>query len=98
MAYSLQYERVALSASSGEAAAYQQEDVVSRVVATLSTQKAAPSSLGSCVKAYQVHMLWILIAVYQLCNVFMIGNQIQHLHFSLYILNILLQRSTGPRD
>ena len=41
-------------------------------------------------------MLRVLIAIYELCNVFMIRNQIQNLYFPLYILNILLQSSMSP--
>ena len=38
-------------------------------------------------------MLRVLIAVYELCNILMIRDQVQDLHFPLYILNILLQSS-----
>ena len=40
-------------------------------------------------------MLWVLIAVYKLCNVLMIRDEVQNLHLPLYILNIFLQGSAS---
>ena len=53
------------------------------------------SGKAVCGIAYQVYMLWVLIAIYELCYVLMIRDQIQDLHLPLYILNIFLQRRTS---
>ena len=40
--------------------------------------------------SYQVYMLWVLIAVNQLCDVGMIRNEIENLDLSLYVCHIFL--------
>ena len=40
--------------------------------------------------SYQVYMLWVLIAVNQLCDVGMIRDEVKDLDLSLYVCHIFL--------
>ena len=46
-----------------------------------------------CTEAYQVYMLWVLIAVDQLGNVGMVRNEVENLDLSLYVCHVFLLHS-----